>query len=91
MTLVGIPKEDQAAIFAAVASVLHLGNITFTEGPDESSLVQGEAAEFHLNAAAALLGVDAKGLAKALTTRTRNTFDGSPQIFAPLYGDIYHL
>lgn len=79
MTLVGIPLPDQAAIFAAVASVLHLGNITFTEGPEESSHVSGSEAELHLQAAASLLGVDAKGLAKALTTRTRQTFDGESQ------------
>ena len=77
MTLVGIPLDDQAAIFAASASVLHLGNIAFTEGEEDSSRVTGKDAEFHLNAAANLLGVDAKGLAKALTTRTRQTFDGA--------------
>ena len=76
MTLVGIPTGDQDAIFAAAVSVLHLGNITFTVGPEESSVVSGPDAEFHLEAAARLLGVNAKGLAKALTTRTRQTFDG---------------
>ena len=83
MTLVGIPKEDQNAIFAASASVLHLGNITFSEGPEESSHVTDASAEFHLNAAASLLGVDAKGLAKALTTRTRQTFDGADLLHDP--------
>ena len=77
MTLVGIPLADQAAIFAASASVLHLGNINFTEGEEDSSHVTGKDAEFHLNAAASLLGVEAKGLAKALTTRTRQTPDGT--------------
>jgi myosin heavy subunit len=78
MTLVGIPLDDQASIFAAVASVLHLGNIRFVEGPEESSQLAGGDAQFHLDAAAQLLGVSAQGLAKALTTRTRVTHDGDP-------------
>jgi myosin-5 len=76
MTLVGIPLDDQASIFAAVASVLHLGNIKFTEGAEESSQMAPGDSQFHLEAAANLLGVDARGLAKALTTRTRITPDG---------------
>jgi len=76
MTLVGIPLDDQASIFAAVASVLHLGNIKFTEGPEEASQITPGDSQFHLDAAADLLGVDARGLAKALTTRTRITPDG---------------
>lgn len=35
------------------------------------------ASEKHLLAAADLLGVDAEGLSKALTTRTRQTVDGA--------------
>ena len=76
MTLVGIPLDEQAAIFATVASVLHLGNISFSEGPEESSQLASADAKAHLEAAARLLGVPSDGLLKALTTRTRNTFDG---------------
>ena len=76
MTLVGIPLDEQAAIFATVASVLHLGNISFSEGPDESSQLASADAKAHLEAAARLLGVPSDGLLKALTTRTRHTFDG---------------
>lgn len=88
MKLVGIPLEDQDAIFAAAASVLHLGNIKFAEGPEESSTVSGENAQFHLEAAARLLGVDSKGLAKALTTRTRQTFDGAALHLQPAYSPL---
>lgn len=76
MSLVGIPRNEQDSIFAAVASVLHLGNITFKDGEDESSELNGDSAKYHLEAAARLLGVDAKGLGNALTTRTRQTVDG---------------
>ena len=75
MSLVGIPKREQDAIFAAVASVLHLGNLIFVGNEDDESSVSPDA-EFHLNAAAKLLGVPAAGLANALTTRTRQTPDG---------------
>ena len=83
MTLVGIPLDEQDAIFATVAGVLHLGNVAFQEGPDESSAVTA-AAQQHLQAAATLLGVDADGLLKALTTRTRQTVDGTPSKFPHL-------
>jgi myosin heavy subunit len=48
MTRVGIPPEDQEAIMQAVAAILHLGNINFKSGPDESSLPADAKAEHHL-------------------------------------------
>ena len=48
MDRVGIPLADQEAIFRTVASILHIGNISFQTGPDESSLVKAGAAEAHL-------------------------------------------
>lgn len=77
MSLVGISKEDQDAIFRSVAAVLHLGNVIFTEGgdPDSSDLANANAAK-HLAAASDLLGISPDGLKHALTTRTRMTFDG---------------
>lgn len=51
MGRVGIPPADQQAIFRTVASILHMGNITFAPGPDESSLPSpGGKAEHHLAA-----------------------------------------
>lgn len=49
---------------------------------EEDAAVVAPAAEAHLAAAAQLLGVDAEGLRKALTTRTRFTHDGA--IVSPL-------
>lgn len=78
MTLVGIPEEEQDAVFQVVASVLHLGNIKFREGADgESSDLADNKAQAHLVAAAKLLGCDAQALFHALTTRTRHTHDGA--------------
>ena len=58
MSLVGIPEEEQLAVCRTVAAILHLGNVAFAEGPEESSrLATGGAAEKHLGAVAALLGV----------------------------------
>lgn len=51
MTRVGIPAEDREAIFRTTASILHLGNVTFTSGPDESSLPADAKAQTHLQAA----------------------------------------
>lgn len=79
MSVVGIPEGEQEAVFRTVAAVLHLGNVEFAEATvdgGEGSAV-APAAEEHLAAAAALLGVDPEGLRKALTTRTRHTPDGA--------------
>ncbi|CAL5219117.1 g891 [Coccomyxa viridis] len=77
MSLVGIPEQEQRAVFQTVAAVLHLGNVSFADGAEQdSSQVPAGPARKHLEAAAQLLGVPAEGLARALTTRTRQTTDG---------------
>ena len=80
MTLVGIAKGEQDQIFATVAAVLHFGNTQFVPAGEDGESVQlaDEAARSHLEAAAQLLGVNAEGLLRALTTRTRHTHDGDP-------------
>ena len=78
MTLVGIPVAEQDAAFRTVAAVLHLGNLDFVDaGADQEASTVAAPAKRHLAAAARLLGVDAAGLLKALTTRTRQTVDGT--------------
>ncbi len=78
MTLVGIPKAEQDAAFRTVAAVLHLGNLDFVDsGADSEASTIAAPAKRHLAAAAKLLGVDAAGLLKSLTTRTRQTVDGA--------------
>eukprot|EP00879_Flechtneria_rotunda_P010956 GHRR01011448.1.p1 GENE.GHRR01011448.1~~GHRR01011448.1.p1 ORF type:complete len:975 (+),score=342.76 GHRR01011448.1:784-3708(+) len=77
MAKVGIPPQQREAVFATVAAVLHLGNISFVEEreADSSKVAPGPAYE-HLQAAAALLGVDKDGLEHALTTRSRMMREG---------------
>eukprot|EP00197_Chlamydomonas_leiostraca_P009765 CAMPEP_0202867474 /NCGR_PEP_ID=MMETSP1391-20130828/9454_1 /ASSEMBLY_ACC=CAM_ASM_000867 /TAXON_ID=1034604 /ORGANISM="Chlamydomonas leiostraca, Strain SAG 11-49" /LENGTH=1634 /DNA_ID=CAMNT_0049547521 /DNA_START=190 /DNA_END=5094 /DNA_ORIENTATION=- len=82
MTRVGIPPADQLAIFRTVAAILHMGNVNFAPGPEESSVIGPGKAEHHLAATAELLGVDKDGLLKALSTRTRQTPEGP--IVSPL-------
>lgn len=52
MAKVGIPPEQRDAVFATVAAVLHLGNVSFVEGKEsDSSMVAPGAAQEHLQAA----------------------------------------
>jgi myosin-5 len=54
MGKVGIPAEQREAVFATVAAVLHLGNISFVEGKEaDSSKVAPGLAQEHLQAAGA--------------------------------------
>lgn len=76
MTNVGIPADEQDAVFQLVATVLHLGNLEFTEAGEHDSSQVLESSAHALEAAAKLLGVQADGLSRALTTRTRHTVDG---------------
>ena len=78
MTNVGIPGSEQDAVFQLVATVLHLGNLEFTEAGehDSSQVVESSA----LEAAARLLGVQSDSLSRALTTRTRHTVDGEQSL-----------
>ncbi len=75
MTIVGLSEEEQDAVFQTVASVLHLGNVSFQPAANDATDVTADSEE-HLAAAAQLLAVDVEGLRKALTTRTRHTVDG---------------
>lgn len=52
MIKVGIPPEQREAVFATVAAVLHLGNVSFVEGKEsDSSAVAPGSAQEHLQAA----------------------------------------
>ncbi|KAL0034959.1 hypothetical protein WJX79_002631 [Trebouxia sp. C0005] len=76
MTNVGIPGGEQDAVFQLVATVLHLGNLEFTEAGEHDSSQVVESSAAALEAAARLLGVQSDSLSRALTTRTRHTVDG---------------
>ena len=83
MSIVGMTEEDQHCVFRVVAVVLHLGNVVFEADPeDDEKCVLAEDSKESLEAAAELLGTQAELLEKALSTRTRQTFDGA--ITSPL-------
>ncbi len=71
MEVVGLSREEQAAVFRVGAAVLHLGNVGLEESPDgEGSQLAGGEAEGHLRAAGGLLGVDEGALAGAFMRRS---------------------
>ena len=50
MGRVGVPAEDQEAIFRTVSAVLSLGNISFSPGPDDSCVPsKGDGEKFMAN------------------------------------------
>ncbi|GKU86305.1 hypothetical protein SLEP1_g844 [Rubroshorea leprosula] len=72
MDIVGIKREEQDAIFRIVAAILHLGNIDFAKGDNDSSVVKDES-EFHFRMTADLLMCDHQALQNALCKRVMVT------------------
>ena len=77
MGIVGMSPAEQDFAWRVVAAVLHLGSVSFEETDDDGSRVSPGAGAEHLEAVAHILQVDSESLAKGLTTRTRQTFDGA--------------
>lgn len=70
----GFPDEEVNGLVRAIAIVLWLGNIAFSEDNNEKAYVQDKAV---LDIAAGLLGVQSALLEKALTTRKLQTGAGA--------------
>ncbi|XP_063984112.1 unconventional myosin IC isoform X2 [Diachasmimorpha longicaudata] len=66
MKTVELEQGEQDDLFAIVASVLHMGNVGFTEEEGVAQILKPGSVE----AVASLLGCDVKKLAKAFTHRT---------------------
>lgn len=77
MTLIGMPQEEQNTVFRLIAAVLHLGNIMFEEEGDDASHVSPGKPEMALKTAADLLAINAEDLQRVLTTRSRETPEGT--------------
>ncbi|KAL1417178.1 hypothetical protein MTO96_000659 [Rhipicephalus appendiculatus] len=85
LRLMGLTDEERLNIYVAVAAVLHLGNVTFEESPDDSrggSQVTPES-EQSLRVAAALMAVDPDELRQSLLSRVMQTSKGG------LKGTVY--
>ncbi|KAK0170717.1 hypothetical protein PV328_008530 [Microctonus aethiopoides] len=68
MNAVELSQHEQDNLFAIVASILHMGNVGFTENEGEAQILKPES----VKAVASLLGCDIQELAKAFTHRTIN-------------------
>ncbi|XWS36398.1 hypothetical protein CRYUN_Cryun20dG0082200 [Craigia yunnanensis] len=73
MDIVGISEKEQEAIFRVVAAILHLGNIAFAKGEEDSSILQDDKSKFHLQMTAELLMCDPQALEVALCKRVMIT------------------
>lgn len=66
MSIIEIPKTEQKRIFDIVSSILHMGNVGFTEEDGKAKILKPEA----VSAISNLLGCDEVELSKAFTHRT---------------------
>ncbi|XP_020549831.1 myosin-9 isoform X2 [Sesamum indicum] len=74
MDIVGISQNEQEAIFRTVAAILHLGNVKFSKAEDnDSSVLENDESNFHLQTAAELLMCDPNALEAALLNRVMVT------------------
>lgn len=66
MEVIELTEQEQEDIFAIVASVLHMGNVGFTEEEGQAQILKPECVE----AVSKLLGCKTSNLARAFTHRT---------------------
>ncbi|CAG0920544.1 unnamed protein product [Notodromas monacha] len=73
-----VTEPERLSIYSTVAAVLHLGNVSFEENPDDSrgGCRVAAGSEAALAAAASLLGVNAGELQQALLSRVMQTAKG---------------
>lgn len=81
MNVIGITEEEKDQIFRILASILWIGNITFTEDEEGNAAIADTSVTDFV---AYLLQVDAPTLCKSIIERTIQTFHGMRR------GSIYH-
>ena len=74
MNVIGIPQNEQNALFSLVATVLHLGNLTFRKAGEGSEVADDRILKF----VAQLLGVNDRVLHTSLCSRTVSRGGGGP-------------
>ncbi|XP_055536094.1 unconventional myosin IC isoform X1 [Wyeomyia smithii] len=82
MTVIEIPNEEQRLILEIVASVLHMGNVGFTEEEGKAKILKPES----VTAIAKLLGCEVEQLRNAFTNRTIEARDDI--VTSPLNRDM---
>ncbi|KAK4321632.1 hypothetical protein Pmani_007579 [Petrolisthes manimaculis] len=78
LTNFGLSDSERLAVYTTVAAVLHLGNISFEDNPDDSKggCMISPGSDGSLKTAAALMGVDSTELNQALLSRVMQTSKG---------------
>ena len=79
LTNIGLTDEDRLSVYIAIASVLHLGNITFQDNPEDNTggcMVAPES-EASLAITSSLLGLEPEELRGALVSRVMQSKGGS--------------
>lgn len=78
LTRLGLSDNDKFAIYALVAAVLHLGNISFEDMPDDvrGGCQVSDSSEKSLKLSAQLLGLDEFELRQALVSRVMQSKGG---------------
>ena len=68
---IGVEDEDRLAVYTAIAAVLHLGNISFEDNPDDNTggCMLSPSSQSSLEITAKLLGLEPPELRSALTSR----------------------
>lgn len=78
LTTLGLSNSIKLEIYALVAAVLHLGNVTFEENPDDvrGGCQVSKSSEYSLSMTSKLIGVDPMELRQALVSRVMQSKGG---------------
>ncbi|XP_065339077.1 myosin heavy chain 95F isoform X1 [Cloeon dipterum] len=78
LTRLGLQEQERFSIYSTVAAVLHLGNISFEENPEDTKggCRVCASSEKALNLAAGLIGADKEELRQALISKVMQTSRG---------------
>ncbi|XP_013788339.1 unconventional myosin-VI-like [Limulus polyphemus] len=75
---IGLSEQEKLAIYTVVAAVLHMGNVTFEDSPDDTrgGCKVASSSESSLKTAASLMGLDPEDLRQSLLCRVMQPSKG---------------
>lgn len=78
LSTLGLTKATKLEIYALVAAVLHLGNITFEENPEDvrGGCQVSKSSEYSVSMTSKLIGIDPSELRQALVSRVMQSKGG---------------